>query len=137
LVSLAAAHPHRKSCVLHLNNSKCRQILVCEASNYGLNVLWKTCGIPGSLRKLCSDDKTEDAALFDGVTLEDVEKTAREVQTSQRKRRSLRNLNRITPLLEGLRKYGKTIEVLCNQTPYLAFVWVVHHSFRALKIHNG
>ena len=81
--------------------------------------------------------RPEDAALFDGVTLEDVEKTAREVQTSQRKRRSLRNLNRITPLFEGLRKYGKTIEVLCNQTPYLAFVWVVHHSFRALEIHNG
>lgn len=68
--------------------------------------------------------RPEDAKFFESLTLDDVENTALEIQDSQRKKRSLRNLRRIAPLFEGLRKYGKTIEVLCNQTPYLAFVWV-------------
>jgi hypothetical protein len=68
--------------------------------------------------------KPEDAAAFASLTLDDIEQTALDVQDSQRKKRSLRNLIRIAPLFEALRKYGKTIEILCNQTPYLAFVWV-------------
>jgi len=65
-----------------------------------------------------------EAARFQNLTIEDIRETALTIEASQAKRRSLRNLRRIEPLLEALRKYGKTIDVLCNQTPYLAFVWV-------------
>jgi len=65
-----------------------------------------------------------DAARFENLKIDDIRETALGIEASQAKRRSLRNLRRIEPLLEALGKYGKTIEVLCNQTPYLAFVWV-------------
>ncbi|RFU29393.1 hypothetical protein B7463_g6916, partial [Scytalidium lignicola] len=67
-----------------------------------------------------------DAARFENLTIEDIRETALTIEASQAKRRSLRNLRRIEPLLEALGKYGKTIDVLCNQTPYLAFVWIAN-----------
>ena len=68
--------------------------------------------------------RPDDATFFQGLTLEDIESTALEIQDSQRKKRSLRNLRKIAPLFEAFRKYAKVIDVLCNQTPYLPFVWV-------------
>jgi hypothetical protein len=65
-----------------------------------------------------------DAGRFKNLTISDIRETAIAIEASQAKRRSLRNLRRIEPLLEALGKYGKTIEVLCKQTPYMAFVWV-------------
>jgi hypothetical protein len=65
-----------------------------------------------------------DAARFQSTTLEDVWKAARDIERAQKQRQSLHNLARIRPLLDGLEKYSKTIEVLCNGTPYLPWVWV-------------
>jgi hypothetical protein len=73
-----------------------------------------------------------EAARFENLTIEDIRETARTIETSQGTRRSLRNLRRIEPLLEALGKYGKTLDVLCNQTPYLAFVWVGALSLQSL-----
>jgi hypothetical protein len=72
-----------------------------------------------------------EAARFETITIEDIRETALTIEASQAKRRSLRNLRRIEPLLEALGKYGKTIDVLCNQTPYLAFVWVCTLTLRS------
>lgn len=65
-----------------------------------------------------------DAIRFQSTTLEDVWKSARDIERVQKQRQSLRNLARIKPLLDGLEKYSKTIEVLCNGTPFLPWVWV-------------
>ena len=65
-----------------------------------------------------------DATRFQSTTLEDVWKAARDIERVQKQRQSLRNLARIKPLLDGLEKYSKTIELLCNGTPYLPWVWV-------------
>ena len=87
--------------------------------------------------KFISSVKPVDAARFENVTLDDIRETALAIEASQSKRRSLRNLRRLEPLLAALGKYGKTIEVLCNQTPYLAFVWVCSDPFdRALNEFN-
>src|SRR5688500_5536743 len=63
---------------------------------------------------------------FASTELKDVWSALQEIQTSQRKRNSAQNLRRIEPLLRGLEKYAKVIEVLCNGTPYLSFIWVSH-----------
>src|SRR6266498_5323883 len=65
-----------------------------------------------------------DACTFQSTTLKDVWKAAQEIQNVQRQRRSLRNMARLKPLLESLDKYSKTIEVLCNGTLFLPWIWV-------------
>jgi tetratricopeptide (TPR) repeat protein len=64
-----------------------------------------------------------DAVAFRSTSMEDVWKAAEEIQESQRKRKSLRNMRRIEPFLKALEKYSKCIEVLCNGTPYLPWIW--------------
>jgi hypothetical protein len=65
-----------------------------------------------------------DAIAFQSTSIEDVWKAAEEIQEAQRKRKSLRGMRRIEPFLKGLEKYSKCIEVLCNGTPYLPWIWV-------------
>lgn len=68
----------------------------------------------GSLKQTIS---STDAVAFQSTSIEDVWKSAEEIQEAQRKRKSLRNMRRIEP-------FSKVIEVLCNGTPYLPWVWV-------------
>ena len=65
-----------------------------------------------------------DAAKFQSATLEELWTTLRDVQQVQRDRQSVSNLTRIQPLLEILEKYSKPIEVCCNGTPYMPWIWV-------------
>lgn len=66
----------------------------------------------------------DDARSFASTTMEDVWIAARAIERQLESRRSLRGFHRIQPFLSGLEQYSKVIEVLCNQTPYLAFIWV-------------
>jgi hypothetical protein len=72
-------------------------------------------------RRSISDD---DARKFASTSLKDVRVAIQDIENGQRKRQSVQNLRRIQPLLEGLEKYAKVIEVLSNGTPYLPYVWV-------------
>jgi 5'-deoxynucleotidase YfbR-like HD superfamily hydrolase len=67
----------------------------------------------------------EDALAFQETSLEDVLKSLEEIQLAQRERKSLRNVGRVGPFLKSLESYSKVIEVLCNGTPYLPWLWVV------------
>jgi hypothetical protein len=66
----------------------------------------------------------EDAHDFASTTLQDVWTAIREIDSAQRRRLSAQNLRRIEPLLGGIEKYAKVIEVLCNGTPFMPYVWV-------------
>lgn len=66
----------------------------------------------------------EDAHQFASTELKHVWLAVREIDSEQRKRGSAQNLRRIEPLLKGIEKYAKVIEVLCNGTPFLSYVWV-------------
>jgi len=66
----------------------------------------------------------EDGRTFHSTTLEDVRKAALEIEREQRQRSALRNMKRIEPLLKGLEIYTKSLDVLCNGTPFLPWVWV-------------
>lgn len=80
--------------------------------------------ISRSFERLRQSVSDEDAHVFASTELSDVWKAVREIDASQRKRQSAQNLRRVEPLLKGLEKYTKVIEVLCNGTPYLPYVWV-------------
>jgi hypothetical protein len=74
--------------------------------------------------KLKQSVSPTDAVGFQSTTLQEVWKAALDIQQRQREKSSLRNLRRIEPLLKSLERYSKVIEVLCNGTPYLPWIWV-------------
>ena len=80
--------------------------------------------IRDAFEKLKHSVSEEDAHKFASTELEDVWSAVREIDDRQRKRLSAQNLRRIEPLIRGIEKYTKVIEVLCNGTPYLPYVWV-------------
>lgn len=73
------------------------------------------------LKEIVSKD---DARSFNSTRLEDVWTTARDVQRHLESRRSLRGFRRIQPFLAGIEQYSKVVEVICNGTPYMPYIWV-------------
>lgn len=67
---------------------------------------------------------SEDARAFKSTTLQDVRLAAISIQKEQRQRGLLQNMKRIEPLLKGIEIYSKPLDVLCNGTPFLSWVWV-------------
>lgn len=80
--------------------------------------------IADAFQRLHRSISDEDAHKFASTELKDVWAAVREIEITQRKRQSAQNLRRIEPLLRGIEKYSKVIEVLCNGTPYMPYVWV-------------
>ena len=66
----------------------------------------------------------EDARIFASTTMQDVWNAARRIERQLEAKRSLRSFNRIQKFLAGIEQYSKVVEVLCNQTPYLPYIWV-------------
>ncbi|KAH6983392.1 hypothetical protein BKA56DRAFT_583622 [Ilyonectria sp. MPI-CAGE-AT-0026] len=65
----------------------------------------------------------KDRADFADTTLENVIKAAHEIENQLAARQLLRNMKRLVPLFAGLGYYAKSIEVVCNGTPYLPWIW--------------
>ncbi|KAF4635072.1 hypothetical protein G7Y89_g3030 [Cudoniella acicularis] len=65
------------------------------------------------------DDKRE----FQLTTLQDVREAARQIERGLGDRGCLRNMKRLQPFLNGLDRYSTIIEILCNGTPYLPYIW--------------
>ncbi|KAI0163700.1 hypothetical protein BJ166DRAFT_526974 [Pestalotiopsis sp. NC0098] len=64
-----------------------------------------------------------DSRDFSTTTLEHVRKAALEIENQLAARQSLRNMRRLVPLFEGLEHYSKVVDVLCNGTSYLPWIW--------------
>lgn len=80
------------------------------------------------------DDKRE----FQLTTLKDVREAARQIERDLGDRGCLRNMRRLQPFFDGLDRYSKIIEVLCNGTPYLPYIWVSQmKNFRRLDQLNN
>lgn len=57
------------------------------------------------------------------VTLTAVRTAALDIEKQLAARQALRNMRRLMPLLNGLEHYSRAVDVLCNGTPYLAWIW--------------
>ena len=73
------------------------------------------------LKQIVSKD---DARSFNSTTMEDVWTTARDIERHLESRRSLRGFRRIQPFFAGLEQYSKVVEIICNGTPYMPYIWV-------------
>ncbi|KAF2233474.1 hypothetical protein EV356DRAFT_503548 [Viridothelium virens] len=65
----------------------------------------------------------QDARQFQSTTLKDVRDAAIDLEARLGERKSLRNMRRIQPFLDGLDRYSSAVEVLCNGTPFLPWIW--------------
>ncbi|TVY65596.1 Vegetative incompatibility protein HET-E-1 [Lachnellula suecica] len=79
--------------------------------------------IDDAFQKLQRSVSQEDAHDWASTELKDVWAEVRRIDFEQRKRQSAQNMRRIEPFLKGIENYSKVIEVLCNGTPYLPYVW--------------
>jgi hypothetical protein len=91
--------------------------------------------IANAFERLRGSISKEDAHDFASAELQDVWKVVREIDAAQRRRQSAQNLRRVEPLLKGIEKYAKVIEVLCNGTPFLPYVWVCGHALHQREYH--
>jgi hypothetical protein len=93
--------------------------------------------ISNAFEKFKRSISEEDAHTFASTKLKDVWSAIREIDSKQRKRQSAQNLRRVEPLLRGIEKYAKVVEVLCNGTPFMPYAWVRTHSvnFENVAIH--
>lgn len=65
----------------------------------------------------------DDVRSFNSTRMEDVWTTARDIERHLESRRSLRGFHRIQPFLAGIEQYSKVVEVFCQGTPYLPYIW--------------
>jgi hypothetical protein len=66
----------------------------------------------------------DDARDFHLTELQHVRQAAIDIEKAQRQRGSLHNMRRIEPLLHAIERYAKPLDVLCNGTPFLPWIWV-------------
>lgn len=64
-----------------------------------------------------------DKRELQNTTLQHVQKVALEIENQLAARQSLRNMRRLMPLFQGLEHYSKVVDILCNGTPYLPWIW--------------
>jgi hypothetical protein len=57
------------------------------------------------------------------TALQQVRAAALDIEKQLAARQALRNMRRLMPLLNGLEHYAKVVDVLCNGTPFLAWIW--------------
>lgn len=64
-----------------------------------------------------------DKREFTNTKLNDVRDEAIKIEQQLRARRTQRYMVRLDPFLRGVEHYSKVVEVLCNGTPYLSWIW--------------
>ena len=63
---------------------------------------------------------------FNFTTIDDVWTEVERIQDEQGARRSLKNMKRIEPFINGLKNYSAVVEVFVQAKPeIMAFIWVV------------
>ncbi|EXK75675.1 hypothetical protein FOQG_19559, partial [Fusarium oxysporum f. sp. raphani 54005] len=71
-------------------------------------------------KQLSPEDKD---AIQASENVDDVRQAIRLVERHLAARQSLRNLDRLTPFLDAIDRLSKPIDILCNGTPYMPYVW--------------
>ena len=77
-----------------------------------------------AFNKLQDSLTIEDMRIFASTTMVDVWKAVQDVECQLEERRTLRGFHRIRTLLAGIEKYSGVVEILCQGTLYLPFIWV-------------
>jgi hypothetical protein len=57
------------------------------------------------------------------TTLEQIRIEALHIEKQMAARQALCNMRRFDPLLDGLKHYADAVDILCNGTPFLSWIW--------------
>jgi len=76
-----------------------------------------------AFERFASTVTPDDQRLFRDTQLKDVRDEAMRIERQLRARRTQRNTTRLDPFLRGMEHYSKVVEVLCNGTPFLPWIW--------------
>jgi hypothetical protein len=77
-----------------------------------------------TLDEFKKDLSKKERESFKFSTLEDLKKCLASLQEKQQSQRRVQNLNRLAPFLEGMDQFGKVVEMFCNSSEFVPFVWV-------------
>ncbi|KAF2872665.1 hypothetical protein BDV95DRAFT_570327 [Massariosphaeria phaeospora] len=75
------------------------------------------------LEAIVKATNTQHVLVFNDSTLNQLHQACRVIEEDLRKRKCVRNMARLRPFLQRIHHYYQTIEVLCNGTPYVSWIW--------------
>ena len=81
------------------------------------------CTFSDAFEKAVSTFEAGEAADFFTTSISDVYKESLRIEERLAAKRCMRNMRRLKPFFEGIERYSKSIEVLCNGTPFLPWIW--------------
>ena len=76
-----------------------------------------------AFERFASTVAPDDKRLFHNTQLKDVRDEAIRIERQLRARRTQRCMARLDKFLQGIEHYSKVVEVLCNGTPFLPWIW--------------
>lgn len=65
-----------------------------------------------------------DDRLIRATSLNDVRAAIAQTETQLASRQGLRNFDRLSPYINAAERYGKVVEVFCNSSPMVSYIWV-------------
>lgn len=68
--------------------------------------------------------KKKDRDNFQMTTLPELQQAIGEIQKKQQSERRMQNMTRIGKFVEAVGEYGKVVEVFCNSSQFVPFIWV-------------
>jgi hypothetical protein len=71
----------------------------------------------------------EEDYKIQATSWQDVQFAIVDIERQLTARQGLRNLNRLSPYLKAVEGYGSVVEVFCNSSTFVPFVWVSKFSF--------
>jgi hypothetical protein len=87
------------------------------------------------LDRFKKDLSKKEKDYFTNVTsFDELEKSIGDLQERQTVKRQARNLERLSPFLEAIKQWGQVVEVFCNSSEFVAFVWVSSHGIYCQRI---
>ncbi|KAK7723014.1 Transcription initiation factor TFIID subunit 12 [Diaporthe eres] len=76
-----------------------------------------------SSERFRSELDAEDDRLVRATSLNDVHATIAQTETQLASRQGLRNFDRLSPYINAAERYGKVLEVFCNSSPMVSYIW--------------
>jgi hypothetical protein len=72
-------------------------------------------------KEISQEDASE---IVSTASIDDVKLALGQIERHLAARQSLRNFDRIAPFLSAAERFSQVVEVVCNGTPYLPWIWV-------------
>lgn len=77
-----------------------------------------------SCERFRNELNAEDDKTIRATSLNDVRTTIAQTERELASRQGLQNFDRLSPYINAVERYGTVIEVFCNSSPIVPYIWV-------------